>query len=67
MKVVLIILAVIAGIAVIPAMLYYLIKFIIKLIGAAISIGWNVGKYIVLILLVLGAIWIIGWLIAEFA
>lgn len=67
MKVILIILAVIAGIVAVVAILFYLVKFIIQLLGLVVEVGWGIGKYIVLILLGLGAIWIIGWLIAEFA
>lgn len=67
MKVILIILAVIAGIVAVVAMLFYLVKFILQLLGVVISAGWNVGKYIILFLIGVGALCLIGWLIAEFA
>ena len=50
MKVILIILAVIAGIVAVVAMLFYLVKFILQLLGVVIlPDGW--GKYIMLFLM----------------
>lgn len=67
MTVILIILGILVGIVAVVAILFYLVKLIIQLLGLAVEVGWGIGKYIVLILLGLGVIWIIGWLIAEFA
>ncbi len=67
MKVILIILGILVGIVAVVAILFYLVKFIIQLLGLIVEVGWGMGKYIVLILLGLGALCLIGWLIAEFA